>query len=102
MKKKILIAVTIMLLLMTGAFIGWLIYDSFQEEKEIEFVEPEKVVMYAQDDLMSFANEPVVCDYLKDKTDDEIEVVNPGKQGQQVKLKLPIQCQKDWIIRRKK
>ena len=36
------------------------------------------------------------------ETDDEIEVVNPGKQGQQVKLKLPIQCEKDWILRRKK
>ena len=36
------------------------------------------------------------------ETDEEIEVVNPGKQGQQVKLKLPIECQKDWILRRKK
>jgi len=36
------------------------------------------------------------------ETDNEIEVVNPGKQGQQVKLKLPIECKKDWIIRRKK
>ena len=36
------------------------------------------------------------------ETGEEIEVVNPGKQGQQVKLKLPIHCEKDWIIRRKK
>ena len=36
------------------------------------------------------------------ETDEEIEVVNPGKQGQQVKLKLPIECKKDWILRRKK
>ena len=36
------------------------------------------------------------------ETDEEIDVVNPGKQGQQVKLKLPIECKKDWIIRRKK
>ena len=36
------------------------------------------------------------------ETDEEIEVVNPGKQGQQVKLTLPIKCEKDWIIRRKK
>ena len=36
------------------------------------------------------------------ETDNEIEAVNPGKQGQQVKLKLPIECQKDWILRRKK
>ena len=36
------------------------------------------------------------------ETDKEIETVNPGKQGQQVKMLLPIQCDKDWIIRRKK
>ena len=36
------------------------------------------------------------------ETDEEIDVVNPGKQGQQVKLKLPIECKKDWILRRKK
>ena len=36
------------------------------------------------------------------ETDKEIDVVNPGRQGQQVKLKLPIQCEKDWILRRKK
>ena len=36
------------------------------------------------------------------ETDDEIEVVKPGKKGQQVKIKLPIECKKDWIIRRKK
>jgi putative protease len=36
------------------------------------------------------------------ETDEEIEVVNPGKQGQKVKIKLPIKCEKNWIIRRKK
>ncbi|MBQ9658980.1 MAG: U32 family peptidase [Clostridia bacterium] len=36
------------------------------------------------------------------ETDEEIQTVNPGKQGQQVKLALPIKCEKDWIIRRKK
>ena len=36
------------------------------------------------------------------ETDNEIEAVNPGKLGQQVKIKLPIKCDKDWIIRRKK
>lgn len=36
------------------------------------------------------------------ETGEEIEVVNPGRQGQQVKLNLPIKCEKDWIIRRKK
>ena len=36
------------------------------------------------------------------ETDEEISTVNPGKQGQTVKMKLPIKCNKDWIIRRKK
>ncbi len=37
-----------------------------------------------------------------DETDEEIEVINPGKAGQKVKMKLPIKCEKNWIIRRKK
>ena len=36
------------------------------------------------------------------ETDKEIDCVNPGRLGQTVKLKLPIKCEKDWIIRRKK
>ena len=36
------------------------------------------------------------------ETDESIPCVNPGKLGQTVKLKLPIECQKDWILRRKK
>lgn len=36
------------------------------------------------------------------ETEESIQTVNPGKSGQSVKLKLPIKCEKDWIIRRKK
>ena len=36
------------------------------------------------------------------ETDKEIQTVNPGKQGQQVKMKLPIECEENWILRRKK
>lgn len=36
------------------------------------------------------------------ETDEEISAVSPGVKGQQVKMKLPIKCEKDWIIRRKK
>ncbi|MBO6243321.1 MAG: U32 family peptidase C-terminal domain-containing protein [Clostridia bacterium] len=32
----------------------------------------------------------------------EINEVSPGVKGQKVKIKLPIKCEKDWIIRRKK
>ena len=35
-------------------------------------------------------------------TGSRIEAVNPGKLGQQVKMRLPIKCDKNWIIRRKK
>ena len=35
-------------------------------------------------------------------SDEEIDTVNPGKQGQQVKMKLPIDCENGWILRRKK
>ena len=36
------------------------------------------------------------------ETNESIPCVNPGKLGQTVKMKLPIKCEKDWIIRRKK
>ena len=36
------------------------------------------------------------------ETENEIEAVNPGIQGQKVLIKLPIKCEKDWIIRKKK
>lgn len=36
------------------------------------------------------------------ETNEEIEAVSPGKLGQKVKIKLPIKCEKGWIIRRKK
>ncbi len=37
-----------------------------------------------------------------EETDNEIDYINPGKQGQKVKLHLPIKCDNGWIIRRKK
>ena len=36
------------------------------------------------------------------ETNESIPCVNPGKLGQTVKMKLPIECEKDWILRRKK
>ena len=37
-----------------------------------------------------------------EETDEEINEISPGVKGQKVKIKLPIKCEKDWIIRRKK
>ena len=36
------------------------------------------------------------------ETSKPIETVNPGKQGQEVKIKLPIKAEENWILRRKK
>ena len=36
------------------------------------------------------------------ETGEQIEAVNPGKKGQKVLMKLPIKCEKDWIIRKRK
>ena len=35
-------------------------------------------------------------------TDEEIQFVNPGKAGQSVKIKIPIDVENGWILRRKK
>ncbi len=36
------------------------------------------------------------------ETHEEIEYVNPGKEGQKVILNIPLHCENGWIIRRKK
>lgn len=36
------------------------------------------------------------------ETGEEIEAVSPGVQGQKVLMKLPVECEKNWILRRKK
>lgn len=36
------------------------------------------------------------------ETDKEITQISPGVKGQKVKIQLPIKCEKDWIVRRKK
>jgi putative protease len=36
------------------------------------------------------------------ETEEKIDSVSPGKAGQKVRMKLPIKCEKGWIIRRKK
>ena len=35
-------------------------------------------------------------------TDENIDAISPGVKGQKVKIELPVKCEKDWIIRRKK
>ena len=55
--------------------------------------------------LVPYKLEPVeftienLWDYEEGK---EIDSISPGVKGQKVLIKLPIECKKDWIIRRKK
>ena len=37
-----------------------------------------------------------------EETMEEIEFVNPGKEDKRVYIHLPIECEKGWLIRRKK
>ena len=36
------------------------------------------------------------------EADEEIDHVNPGKEGQKVKLNIPVKAKENWILRRKK
>ena len=36
------------------------------------------------------------------ETQEQIDSISPGVKGQKVYMKLPIECEKDWILRRKK
>ena len=95
-------------------------YEGKQYNLEYEF--GGKVIEYSEDkSLIEIRNKLSVGDTLEilipgtienyvfkidklwnSETDEEINCVNPGKQGQTVRMKLPIKCEKDWIIRRKK
>ena len=44
----------------------------------------------------------IIEELIDSETNESIPCINPGKLGQTVKLKLPIKCEKDWILRRKK
>ena len=36
------------------------------------------------------------------ETNEEVDCVNPGKEGQSIKIHLPIKCEAGWVIRRKR
>ena len=77
----------------------------YNEEKSLIEIRNRLQVGDELEVLIPYTIEPVQFKIEKlwdSETDEEIDAVNPGKQGQTVKLKLPIKCEKDWIIRRKK
>lgn len=58
----------------------------------LELIIPDKVEPYQ-----------FVIDKLWDaETDENIEFVNPGREGQKVKLHIPVEAKQNWILRRKK
>ena len=68
------------------------IRNRLQVGDELEIVIPHKIEPYK-----------FKIDGLWDaETKQTIDAVNPGKQGQKVILNLPIKCEEDWIIRKKK
>ena len=44
----------------------------------------------------------VIENLYDSETGEEINTINPGKQGQMVKMKIPYEVKKGWILRRKK
>ena len=95
-------------------------YSGRQYNENYEF--GGKVVQYEESlSTIEIKNKLIVGDYLEiivpnkiepvefkieqlydEETKEPIQEVSPGVKGQKVKMKLPIKCEKDWIIRRKK
>ena len=57
-----------------------------------------EAILYYKDRPVEFTIENL-WDY---ETKEEIDSISPGVKGQKVLINLPIECKKDWIIRRKK
>ena len=55
--------------------------------------------------LIPYQLEPVkfkIEQLWNEETGEEIEQVSPGVKGQKVLMHVPVECEKDWILRRKK
>ena len=77
----------------------------YNEEKSIIEIKNKLQVGDTLEIIVPSQIEPVlfIIEKLFDfETDEEIKEISPGVKGQKVKMKLPIKCEKDWIIRRKK
>ena len=77
----------------------------YNEEKSINEIKNKLQVGDEMEIIVPFDLEPTTfkIEKLWDiETDEEIDSVSPGVKGQKVKIKLPIKCEENWIIRRKK
>ena len=77
----------------------------YNEEKSVIEIKNKLQIGDKLEIIIPYQLEPVtfkiekLWDY---EIEEEIEAVSPGVKGQKVKMRLPIKCEKDWILRRKK
>ncbi len=77
----------------------------YNEEKSTIEIKNKLAVGDTLEIIVPYQLEPVefkinkLWDYEEEQ---EIQSISPGVKGQKVKIELPIKCEKDWIIRRKK
>lgn len=78
---------------------------NYEKEKSVIEIKNKLQIGDEMEVLVPFKLEPekFIIEKLWDyETEEEIDSISPGVKGQKVLMKLPIKCQKDWIIRRKK
>lgn len=88
-----------------GYEFGGKVIETYGDGKTLIEIRNKLQINDAMEILIPNQLEPVKFEIEKlwdSETDEEIETVNPGKQGQTVKMILPCKTEKDWIIRRKK
>lgn len=79
--------------------------QEFNKEKSIIEIKNrlqigDKLELIIPDQIEAFK---FIIDNLWDaETDEPIEFVNPGKEGQKVKLHIPVEAKTNWILRRQK
>ncbi|MBQ3416115.1 MAG: U32 family peptidase [Clostridia bacterium] len=79
--------------------------EEYKEEKSIVEIKNKLKLGDELEIIIPNKLEPVIfkIEKLWDyDTDEEITEISPGVKGQKVKIELPIKCEKNWIIRRKK
>lgn len=77
----------------------------YNEEKSIIEIKNKLQIGDELEIIVPFQLEPITFKIEKlwdEETDEEIDSISPGVKGQKVKMQLPVKCEKDWILRRKK
>ena len=79
--------------------------EQYNEDKSIIEIRNKLQIGDEIEIIVPYQLEPVTFKIEKlwdEETEEEIQSISPGVKGQKVKMKLPIKCEKDWILRRKK